>query len=85
MLDKAIELFELEDYEDSYKIFKEYAQTNRSSGEAPYYLGLFYYHGYYVNCDIEQAKQWWKRAKKNGSIDADFMLQSIDQSTICKC
>lgn len=85
MLDKAIELYEKDEYEEAFKLFEEYAIKNRTGVEAQYYLGLCYFHGNGVPCDQEKAKYWWKIAKKNGSIDAGFMLEQISQSTICRC
>ena len=85
MLAEAIELYENDQYKEAITLFREYAKNNRTSTEAPYYLGLCYFHGNGVDCDQEEAKYWWKIAKKNGSIDAGFMLEQISQSTICRC
>ncbi len=75
MLQKAIEMFEEDRYDEALPIFLDLAK--KGSAEAMYYLGMMYYEGWGVEKSQESALQWWKKANRRGSLDAKYMLQTI--------
>jgi len=83
-MNKAIELYESGKFEEAYKIFLEFA-TKEKNSEAQLYLGMMYEAGDGVPMDIEKAKSWYKKSYRQKNLDAGFRLQSIEQSTTCRC
>ncbi len=75
MLQKAIELFEADRFEEALPLFRELAK--KGSSEAMYYLGMMYYEGWGVQKSQDKAIEWWKKADRRGSLDAKYMLQTI--------
>lgn len=80
-MNKAIELYENERYEEAFEIFKGYAKKRHA--EAEYYMGLFYYEGNFVPQDEASAIMWWKKANRDGSLDAKYMLETICSTSSC--
>ncbi|BCD68496.1 tetratricopeptide repeat protein [Nitratiruptor sp. YY09-18] len=75
MLNKAIELFEADKFEEALPLFK--ALAKEGDAEAMYYIGMMYYEGWGVEKSQEKAIEWWKRANRRGNLDAKYMLQTI--------
>lgn len=69
-LDKAKTAYLTKNYKEAFSIFKKQMKT---SPEAAYYLGLMYYHGYYVNSD-DQAFSLFKLAWEGLYEDGIYML-----------
>lgn len=83
-MDEAVELYESGRFEEAYKIFLKFA-TKEKDSEAQLYLGIMYEAGDGVLMDIEKAKSWYKKSFRQNNPDAGFRLQSIEQSTTCRC
>jgi TPR repeat protein len=83
MLNKAIELYNSGEFAEALPLFQKLA--NEKNGEAQFYLGMMYEHGDGVFCNIEMAKNWYRKASRQRNPDADFRLQSIEQKTNCRC
>jgi TPR repeat protein len=81
---EAVELYEAGKFEEAYKLFLKLATKERDS-EAQLYLGMMYEAGEGVHCDVEQAKGWYRKSYRQHNLDAGFRLQSIEQSTNCRC
>ncbi|WP_050724129.1 tetratricopeptide repeat protein [Nitratiruptor sp. SB155-2] len=75
MIEKAVDLFENDKYDEALPIFKKLAKEG--DAEAMYYLGMMYYEGWGVEKDEKMAVEWWKKANRRGSLDAKYMLQTI--------
>ncbi|BCD59821.1 MULTISPECIES: tetratricopeptide repeat protein [unclassified Nitratiruptor] len=75
MIQKAVDMFEKDRYEEALPIFKQLAKDGNA--EAMYYLGMMYYEGWGVEKDEKAAVEWWKKANRRGSLDAKYMLQII--------
>ena len=75
MLQRAVELFEQDRYEEALPIFQKLAK--QGNAEAMYYIGMMYYEGWGVEKSQEKAVEWWKKADRRGSLDAKYMLQTI--------
>jgi len=83
-MENAIKLYEKDEFQEAYKIFYTYATRDRNS-EAQFYLGMMCEAGEGMNCDIELAKKWYKKSYRQKNLDAGFRLESISQTTICRC
>jgi len=83
-LDEAIEMFENDHYDDIFDIFY-YNAAYLKNDEAQYFLGILYHDGLGIDKDIEQALYWWKKSSKQRNEDANFMLQTYESSTFCRC
>jgi TPR repeat protein len=83
-MEKAIELYNSGQFGEAYPLFYSYATKDKNS-EAQLYLGMMYEHGDGVHCDIEKAKNWYRKSARSRNPDAEFRLQSIDQKTNCRC
>jgi TPR repeat protein len=81
---RAVEFYEKGEFEKAYKIFYKFATVEKSS-EAQLYLGMMYEAGEGLQCDIEIAKSWYKKSYRQKNLDAGFRLQSIEQTTTCRC
>ncbi|WP_456402947.1 hypothetical protein [Hydrogenimonas sp.] len=80
-LDEAIALYEASDYEEAYVALKQH----RKDAEAQYYLGMLYYEGFGVEKSLEEAKRWFKKASRQGSLDAEYMLLCCEGNTSSCC
>lgn len=67
-------------YKEAYDALYESAAFGRDA-EAQYYLGMMYFYGDGVEKDAKKAEEWWKKAMRNGSIDAANRLSEISTST----
>jgi TPR repeat protein len=83
-MNEAVELYESGKFEEAYKIFYKFATAQKDS-EAQLYLGMMYEAGEGVQCNIETAKSWYKKSYRQKNLDAGFRLQSIEQTTTCRC
>jgi TPR repeat protein len=83
-MNEAVELYENNSFEEAYKIFFRFATAEKNS-EAQLYLGMMYEAGEGVPLDIEKAKSWYRKSYRQNNLDAGFRLQSIEQSTKCRC
>jgi TPR repeat protein len=80
-LREAVELYNKGEYKEAFSLFLK----NPKNSEAQFYLGMMYEHGDGVSCDVEKAKEWYRKASRQRNPDADFRLQSINQKTNCRC
>lgn len=80
-LDEALEHYENDAFAQAYEGF----YANRKNSEAQYFLGMLYYAGNGVDKSEEQATYWFKKAAKQGSLDAKYMLQCISATTTMCC
>ena len=83
-MNEAIQFYEDGKFEEAYKIFYTEATKNRNS-EAQLYLGMMYEAGEGLSCNIEEAKKWYKKSYRQHNLDAGFRLESISQTTTCRC
>jgi TPR repeat protein len=83
-LDEAKEFYENGEYEKALPIFNTFALANKNS-EAQLYLGMMYEAGEGVLCNVETAIKWYKKSYRQKNLDAGFRLESISQSTTCRC
>lgn len=79
-LDEAIEAYEKSDYAKAYELFYPLAAYHRND-EAQLYMGMIYFHGDGVEKNIDTACEWWKKAMRNGNVDAANRLSEIKTST----
>jgi TPR repeat protein len=42
---------------------------------------MIYFYGEGVEKNIDEAMQWWKKAMRNGNVDAAYRLSEISTST----
>jgi TPR repeat protein len=73
--------------EDNYALSLEMFKTLAKEGyvDAMYMHGLHYKEGCGVEMDQERAISIWKRASKRGSLDAQYALLEITQTTTQCC
>ena len=83
-MNEAIQLYNNGKYEEAYNLFVKFAKVEKNS-EAQLYLGMLYEAGEGVEKDIEKAKYWYKKSYRQKNLDAGFRLQSIEQTTNCRC
>lgn len=57
------------------------AAAYENNAEAQYFIGLMYFHGDGVAKSVENAQKFWKKALRNGHIDAANQLSHISTST----
>ncbi|HZF69964.1 tetratricopeptide repeat protein [Sulfuricurvum sp.] len=77
---EGIAAYDAGDFEKAYKILHPLAAYKRNS-EAQFHMGMIYFYGEGVEKDIDQAMEWWKKAMKNGHVDAAYRLSEIATST----
>jgi TPR repeat protein len=70
-LEKAKTAYLTKNYKEAFNLFKKQMKT---SPESAYYLGLMYYHGYYVDADDIQAFNLFKMAWEGLYEDGIYML-----------
>ncbi len=83
MLSTAINLYENGNYSDAFPIFYKLALQRNS--EAQLYLGILYESGDGIEKNIEEAKNWYRKAYRQKNLDAGFRLQSLEAGTNCRC
>ena len=79
-LEAGVNAYDAGDYPQAYKILYPLAAYKRNS-EAQFHLGMIYFYGEGVEKDLNQAMEWWKKAMKNGHVDAAYRLSEIATST----
>jgi len=79
-LEEAINAYAEQNYTKAYDLFYPLATKERNS-EAQFHLGMIYFYGEGVQKDIDQAMEWWKKAMRNGNVDAAYRLSEISTST----
>ncbi|WP_457596370.1 tetratricopeptide repeat protein [Hydrogenimonas sp.] len=80
-LQEAMEFFEKDEYEKALEAFSQH----KKNVEAQYFLGMLYYDGLGVEKDLEAAKRWFKKAARQGSLDAEYMLLCCEGNTTSCC
>ncbi len=80
-LQEAISYYENGQYSEAMEAFLEF----RKDPEAQYYIGMLHYEGFGVEKNIEEAKRWFKKASRNGSLDAEYMLLCCEGNTSSCC
>lgn len=79
-LNEGIAAYDAGDYTKAYEILYPLAAYKRDP-EAQFHMGMIYFYGEGVEKDIAQAMEWWKKAMKNGHVDAAYRLSEIATST----
>ena len=77
---ESIAAYDAGDYAKAYQILYPLAAYKRNS-EAQFHMGMIYFYGEGVEKDIDQAMEWWKKAMRNGHVDAAYRLSEIATST----
>lgn len=78
--------------QDGYKLYNERkfkeaydalydAAAYKNNSEAQYYMGMMYFYGDGVEKNLENAMQWWKKAMRNGHMDAANRMSEISTGT----
>ncbi len=80
-LEEAIELYENDAYEEAMRAFRQH----KKNMDAQYYIGMMYYEGFGVPKDLEEAKRWFKKASRQGSLDAQYMMLCCEGTTSACC
>ncbi len=71
LVSKAIDAYKAKDYKDAYSVLRK---ATKESPEAAYYLGMMYYHGYYVDKDDIQAFENFKLSWEGLYPEGIYML-----------
>jgi len=82
-MDNANTAFNEDNYEVSLRMFNQLAKEGYV--DAIFMVGLHYKEGRGVEMDEERAISIWKRASKRGSLDAQYALLEITQTTTQCC
>jgi len=82
-MENANKAFNEDNYEVSLEMFTQLAKEGYV--DAMYMQGLHYKEGYGVEVDEDRAISIWKRANKRGSLDAQYALLEITQTTTQCC
>ncbi len=82
-MENANKAFNEERYDVSFAMFNALAKEGYT--DAIYLVGRHYKEGYGVEADHEKAISIWKRASKRGSLDAQYALLEITQTTTQCC
>ncbi len=80
-LQEAIDLYENDRYEEAFKALSQH----KKDAEAQYYLGMLYFEGFGVEKDIETAERWFRKAARQGSLDAEYMRLCCTGNTSSCC
>ncbi|NPA29504.1 MAG: sel1 repeat family protein [Epsilonproteobacteria bacterium] len=80
-LEEAITFYEQERYEEALEALKQH----RKNMTAQYFLGMLFYEGFGVKKDEEEAKRWFKKSARQGSLDAEYMLLCCEGNTTSCC
>lgn len=79
-LDEGYKLYNERKFKEAYDILFD-AALYENNGEAQYYIGMMYFYGDGVAKDLDAATKWWKKAVRNGQVDAANRLSEISTST----
>ncbi|MFK5974935.1 MAG: tetratricopeptide repeat protein [Sulfurovum sp.] len=74
-LEKANNLFDMQNYQASFELFMKLA--NRNDINAQNMLGYIYWEGFGRNQNESKAIYWWNKASRDGSRYAQFQLADI--------
>ena len=80
-LDEAIACYEENRFDEALAALMQH----RKNPEAQYYIGMIHYEGFGVQKSVEEAKRWFKKASRLGSLDAEYMLLCIEGNTSSCC
>ncbi|WP_201353192.1 SEL1-like repeat protein [Hydrogenimonas urashimensis] len=80
-LEEAVRLYEEERFEEALTALKQH----RKKADAQYFIGMIYYEGFGVVKDMQKAKHWFKKASRQGSLDAEYMLLCCEGNTSSCC
>ncbi|WP_456452863.1 hypothetical protein [Hydrogenimonas sp.] len=80
-LKEAMAFYENDEYDKALVALKQH----RKNMEAQYFLGMMYYEGFGVEKSEEEAKKWFKKAARQGSLDAEYMLLCCEGNTTSCC
>jgi TPR repeat protein len=80
----AIAAYEEDNHALSFALFDKLVKKSRDP-EAMYFLGRHYIDGLGVEKSQEMAIELWKKAGKNGCVDAQYALLEIVQTTSQCC
>lgn len=80
----AIAAYQVDNYVVSFPMFETLTRKTKDP-EAMYFLGLHYIDGLGVEKSQEKALSLWKKAGKNGCVDAQYSLLEIVQTTSQCC
>ena len=78
-VEEGIEYYNGDAYEKAYETLLPLAEDGND--EAQFFIGLMYYRGEHVECDVEKAAYWFKRAARQHNVDAANMLMECDSTT----
>lgn len=81
---KANEAFNDDRYDESFAMYNQIVSTTKDK-DAIYMLGKHYYDGLGIEKNIDYAITLWKKASKAGSLDAQYALLEISQTTSQCC
>jgi TPR repeat protein len=77
---KANEAFNEDRFDESFLIYSQIVADTKDR-DAMFMLGRHYYDGLGVEKNIDYAIALWKKASKAGSLDAQYALLEICQTT----
>lgn len=77
-LEKALEAYDFEEYENAFIWLKPWA--NDGEAEAQYRLGLLYENGYGVDVNAKNALKWFRLAADQGHSKAKRRLRNLQKS-----
>lgn len=77
-LEKAIEAFDFEEYQNAAKWLIPWAEQGKA--EAQYRMGILYEEGKAVKQNTAQALKWYRAAAKQGHVGAKRRLQSLEKT-----
>jgi hypothetical protein len=80
ILEEAMTAYTDQNYTKAHELFYPLATKERNS-QAQFHLGMIYFYGEGVEKNIDEAMQWWKKAMRNGNVDAAYRLSEISTST----
>ncbi len=83
-LDDAMAAYEEDNYEVSFPLLVQLSKQSKDP-EVTYMLGVHYHNGMGVAKDRQKAIELWRKASKNGCVDAQYALLEITQTTSQCC
>lgn len=79
LVKQGVDYYDNSQFEEAYNALIEYA--NNGNDEAQYIIGLLYFHGDFVDQNLEEAIVWFKRSAKRRNLDAMSMLMECDSTS----
>jgi TPR repeat protein len=76
---EGVDYYDNSKFEEAYNALIEYAKNGND--EAQYIIGLLYYHGNYVDKNLEEAIVWFKQAARRRNLEAMSLLMECDSTT----